>query len=108
MKTTKRGYLKTLIAAGLLATAAPAFAQAPKPPSNEPEIVQAWADAWNAADGSAMSRLFTADGVYEDYAFQAVWTDPTRSRSGFKSQRRPFRMPEWKFSTPIRLETERR
>ncbi len=36
-----------------------------------PRIVQQWADAWNAADPARMAALFTDDGVYEDFAFQA-------------------------------------
>ena len=36
-----------------------------------PRVVQRWADAWNAADPERMAALFTADGVYEDFAFQA-------------------------------------
>jgi len=36
-----------------------------------PPIVQQWADAWNNADAAGMARLFTEDGVYQDFAFQA-------------------------------------
>ncbi|MBC8129894.1 MAG: hypothetical protein H7Y08_06190, partial [Rhizobiaceae bacterium] len=36
-----------------------------------PPIVAAWAKAWNAGDAAGMAALFTADGVYDDYAFQA-------------------------------------
>jgi steroid delta-isomerase-like uncharacterized protein len=36
-----------------------------------PEVVQRWADAWNTASPERMAALFTDDGVYEDFAFQA-------------------------------------
>lgn len=36
-----------------------------------PAIVQNWADAWNHADAAGMANLFTSDGVYQDFAFQA-------------------------------------
>ena len=36
-----------------------------------PQVVHQWADAWNAASPERMAALFTADGVYEDFAFQA-------------------------------------
>lgn len=36
-----------------------------------PPIVQQWADAWNAQAPAQMAALFTADGVYEDFAFEA-------------------------------------
>lgn len=36
-----------------------------------PKIVRAWASAWNMGDAEGMARLFTADGVYEDFAFGA-------------------------------------
>ncbi|MGY2894361.1 ester cyclase [Deinococcus sp. UYEF24] len=36
-----------------------------------PSIVQKWADAWNHADPAGMVQLFTDDGVYQDFAFQA-------------------------------------
>jgi steroid delta-isomerase-like uncharacterized protein len=35
-----------------------------------PGIVQKWKAAWEASDGEAMAKLFTPDGVYDDYAFQ--------------------------------------
>lgn len=77
MNVTKRTPLKTIVAAGLAAVVAmPSFAQEATTVPEVPHIVQAWANAWNTADSSAMAQLFTADGVYEDYAFQAVWTGP--------------------------------
>lgn len=36
-----------------------------------PQIVQQWADAWNKADAKGMAGLFTDDGVYQDFAFEA-------------------------------------
>ena len=36
-----------------------------------PLIVRKWADAWNRADAAGMARLFTEDGAYQDFAFQA-------------------------------------
>jgi steroid delta-isomerase-like uncharacterized protein len=77
MNSNKRTYLKTLFVAGLLTTLAmPSFAQEAPTMPEVPVVVQAWVDAWNAADSEAMAQLFAADGVYEDYAFQAIWTGP--------------------------------
>ncbi|WP_083974334.1 nuclear transport factor 2 family protein [Kitasatospora mediocidica] len=33
-----------------------------------PEVVTAWADAWNGTDPQALGALFTADGTYTDQA----------------------------------------
>ena len=46
-------------------------ASPPDPARPIPPIVQSWQDAWNAGDAQTMSALFTEDGVYQDYAFQA-------------------------------------
>lgn len=43
-----------------------------------PEIVQKWMTAWNRADARGMAELFTADGSYENFAFQAE----SRGRDG--------------------------
>ena len=43
----------------------------PTPARSVPPVVQAWLDAWNTGDAEAMSELFTEDGVYQDFAFQA-------------------------------------
>lgn len=43
-------------------------------PVEVPTVVKAWAKAWNEADAAGMAALFTEDGLYEDYAFQAHWT----------------------------------
>ena len=43
----------------------------PTPARSIPPVVQAWMDAWNTGDAEAMSALFTEDGVYQDFAFQA-------------------------------------
>ncbi len=43
----------------------------PTPARSVPAVVQAWRDAWNTGDAEAMSELFTEDGVYQDFAFQA-------------------------------------
>lgn len=52
-------------------TAAALFGGASATPATPfPSIVQRWADAWNTADADGMAELFTADGVYEDVAFQ--------------------------------------
>ncbi|QNK64962.1 nuclear transport factor 2 family protein [Pedobacter sp. PAMC26386] len=39
-----------------------------------PGIILAWAKAWNDGSGKEMSALFTEDGIYDDYAFQASWS----------------------------------
>ena len=43
----------------------------PTPARSVPPVVQAWMDAWNTGDAGAMSELFTENGVYQDFAFQA-------------------------------------
>ena len=51
-----------------------------------PSIAQAWANAWKNDDAQGMAALFTPDGIYEDFAFQArfqgsdgvaMWVDIT-------------------------------
>ncbi|WP_216329354.1 ester cyclase [Deinococcus aestuarii] len=70
LKTTLALALLTLMsvtAAQGVATATPPLpTQRPVPP-----IVQQWADAWNKADAGGMAKLFTDDGVYQDFAFEA-------------------------------------
>lgn len=39
-------------------------------PASLPNLVAKWADAWNNCDPMAMAGLFTADGIYDDLAFQ--------------------------------------
>ena len=41
-----------------------------------PPIVKKWAAAWESSDAAGMAKLFTADGVYDDFAFQARSTGP--------------------------------
>jgi steroid delta-isomerase-like uncharacterized protein len=36
-----------------------------------PAVVEKWKAAWEASNGEAMAKLFTPDGVYDDFAFQA-------------------------------------
>ena len=43
----------------------------PTPARSVPPVVQAWMDAWNTGDAQGMRALFTEDGVYQDFAFQA-------------------------------------
>jgi len=37
-------------------------------------LAAAWVKAWDAGDARTMAKLFAADGVYEDHAFQARFT----------------------------------
>jgi steroid delta-isomerase-like uncharacterized protein len=41
-----------------------------------PRIVTRWAAAWNSGSPDRMAALFTADGVYEDLAFQTTFRGP--------------------------------
>lgn len=70
--------LKTTLALTLLTllsvTGAQGVADATPPlPTGRPvpQVVQQWADAWNKADATGMAKLFTDDGVYQDFAFEA-------------------------------------
>ncbi len=54
------------VAQGVTAATPPLPTQRPVPP-----IVQQWATAWNTADAKGMAELFTDDGVYQDFAFEA-------------------------------------
>lgn len=69
--------LKTLLSAALmLAVALPGAAaaqdgSAAAEPRPIPPIVEKWAKAWETDDAQGMADLFTEDGVYEDFAFQA-------------------------------------
>lgn len=56
-----------------------------------PQIVQQWADAWNAHAPEHLAALFTEDGVYEDLAFEvrfqgkqgvATWASITTASIG--------------------------
>jgi steroid delta-isomerase-like uncharacterized protein len=81
MNNRKRNIVVSLGAVLALAAFAQAPAQAqtstnPGGTRQIPPIVQAWADAWNSGDAEGMAALFTDDGVYEDYAFQASWDGP--------------------------------
>lgn len=70
--------VKASLALSLLTVLSMAGAQgptaaAPPLPTNRPvpATVQKWADAWNRADAKGMAELFTDDGVYQDFAFEA-------------------------------------
>jgi uncharacterized protein (TIGR02246 family) len=39
-----------------------------------PRIVREWAAAWNSTDSTQLAKLFTADGVYIDYAIGRTMT----------------------------------
>lgn len=60
-----------------MALALPAPTQATVPQATGrpvPPLIQQWANAWNNADAVAMAKLFTPQGIYQDFAFQAKST----------------------------------
>ena len=42
----------------------------PTNPRRIPKVIRQWEQAWNTGDAEGMAKLFTRDGIYEDFAFQ--------------------------------------
>ncbi len=42
----------------------------PTHPRRIPKVIRQWERAWNTGDAEGMAKLFTPDGIYEDFAFQ--------------------------------------
>lgn len=74
MKIVRALLASTVFAVAGLSSALPYPTGATLPEATDrpvPPIVQRWMDAWNRGDAVGMAALFTDDGVYQDFAFQA-------------------------------------
>ncbi|WP_020389256.1 nuclear transport factor 2 family protein [Kribbella catacumbae] len=89
MSRTTRLFTAVALTAGLALAAVPASAHKVSSGTSMseqdqsrrmPRIVHQWADAWNTANPTAMSKLFDQRGVYTDHAFQASFTGPAGAK----------------------------